>query len=78
MPPIKIADLAQSRDLDRQAMSAVRGGFANTSIVNHLNLGVGVSNTLVMPIHVLNGSYVGAPVTTDLRLSPQLSSYIDW
>jgi hypothetical protein len=74
MPPLTIGDLPQDRVLDRQAMAAVRGGFANTSVLNQLQFGIAVNNTLVMPISVLNGSYVGAPVSANLTVSPRIAS----
>jgi hypothetical protein len=76
MSNIMIRDLAQSRELDCKAMSAVRGGFAGTNVINNLNLGIGVSNTLIMPISVLNGSWVGAPVSADFKIAPKIISQI--
>lgn len=76
MPSLTIGDLPQDRVLDRQAMAAVRGGFADTSVVNQLQLGIAVTNHLVMPISVLNGSYVGAPVSANLHVSPSLTSFM--
>jgi hypothetical protein len=76
MPPLTITDLPHDSALDRQAMAAVRGGFANTSVVNNLQLGITVNNALIMPISVLNGSYVGAPVSANLNVSPRFASAV--
>jgi hypothetical protein len=68
MSTLMICDLAQSRTLDRQALSAVRGGFADTTIT----LGIGVSQTLNMPISILNGSLIAAPISLAVTATPKL------
>jgi hypothetical protein len=72
MSNIMIRDLAESRELDRQAMSSIQGGFADTTI----NLGIGVSQTLNMPISMFNGSLIGAPLSVAFSATPKLISNI--
>jgi hypothetical protein len=64
---LTIKDLALDKELDRKAMSAVRGGFANQAN------GTQQSNTqaLFAPVIVGNGAYFGgAPVTIQVDSFP--------
>ncbi len=82
MSNIMIHDLAKSQELDHQAMSAVRGGFADTSITISNNIGVSntISNNigLFMPINILTGSLIAAPVSVSLKATPTFKSNFDF
>ena len=55
---ITIADLAQSRELDRQAMTAIRGGFDPSQIVIKPQGSVSQNKAVsqVFDISILNGA----------------------
>jgi hypothetical protein len=64
MSNLMIHDLAQSRELDRQAMSAVRGGLGDV----FFNLGI--FQSVSTPMNFLNGSVIAAPVSMDVKNNP--------
>ena len=70
---LTIKDLAITEELDRKAMSAVRGGLANQAN------GTNQANTQAMfaPVSVGNGSYFGgcAPVNIQVDSAPTQSAH---
>jgi hypothetical protein len=72
MSTIMIRDLAQSRELDRPAMSAVRGGSWLSEHGPFANVNVGVNQSIieVQNIQFLNNvGVIGAPL--HLNVSPK-------
>jgi hypothetical protein len=72
MTHLAIHDLAHSRDLDRAALSAVRGGLGDVTLnldILH-NVGIGVTQNLNTPVNVLNGSFIGAPTSVAIANLP--------
>jgi hypothetical protein len=63
---LMIKDLSVAKELDRSAMSAVRGGIGNQAN------STGQSNSLAMfaPVSVGNGSAVSGPVTFQVDSNP--------
>ena len=82
MSNIIIRDLAADRELDPQALSAVRGGFdfkalQSGSLVNvDFDLDIAVNQYLNMPISILNGSVIGAPLSVGVTATPRLIAAI--
>ena len=64
---LTIKDLAITEDLDRKAMSAVRGGLANqANATNQMN-----TQAMFAPVSVGNGSHFGGgPVTIQVDSYP--------
>ncbi len=66
MQTLIIKDLAVTEELDRKAMSTVRGGLANqangTSQMN--------TQALFAPVTVGNGSYFGGPANIQVDSTP--------
>ena len=69
MSSITVRNLAPSRDLDRKAMAAVRGGAGIGSPEINISVPITLSqtNNLVQTTSVLNNSYVGASLALDVR-----------
>lgn len=71
MPSITVCNLAPSRDLDRQAMAAIRGGtgtgIGSPEIKISVPITLSQTNNLVQNTSVLNNSYVGANLALDVR-----------
>jgi flagellin-like hook-associated protein FlgL len=77
MSILMIGDLAQSRELDRQAMSTVRGGqswFSGMGSDPKFNINVGVFQDQKINVAVLNNSKVGAGFKFEMDFSPTLSA----
>jgi hypothetical protein len=76
MSLISIRDLAQSRELDRQAMSAVRGGkFEGSAIQVNPQVTIGISQNISIAqnfdIDILNNADLsGAELDFKMDLSP--------
>jgi hypothetical protein len=71
---LTIKDLALDKDLDRKAMSTVRGGFANQAN------GTSQANSLALfaPVLVGNGTKFGdAPVNIQVDSAPTQTAYND-
>ena len=63
---LTIKDLALTEELDRKAMSAVRGGLANQANgTNQIN-----TQAMFAPVKVGNGSYFGGPVNIQVDSNP--------
>ena len=73
MSSIMIQDLARSRELDKHAMSSIRGGTAFAPNVNvNLNLDQRIGQVQDIKVNVLNNNGVIGPgfVGPDVTLSP--------
>jgi hypothetical protein len=77
MSTIMIRDLAQSRDLDRRAMSTVRGGYFRFSESGPFaNVNVGVNQNIIqvqnIEVNALNNvGVIGASFPFHLDVSPK-------
>ena len=71
MSALAIRNLAPATDLDRQQLSAVRGGagFGSPEVNVYVPINVSQTNNLLQNTSVLNGSIVGAP-GLNLDVSP--------
>jgi hypothetical protein len=68
MSTIMIRDLAQSRDLDRRAMCAVRGAGSLADL--NVNVGVNVVELLNINVNALNNiGVIGASFPFNLKVS---------
>jgi hypothetical protein len=80
MSTIMIRDLAQSRNLDRRAMSAVRGGSWLSEHGPFANVNVGVYQNIaqVQNINVLNNvGVIGTSFPFHLNVSPKQRAIAD-
>jgi len=72
MSNLVIADLAQRQELAAPDLAAVRGGLGDVNLnldILH-NLNIGVSQAIISPISVLNGSVIAAPTSVGITNLP--------
>ena len=76
MSSLTIANLERSTDLDRKAMSAVRGGagFGSPDVQVYVPININQTNNLAQTTSVLNNSVVGVggSALSGINVSPEL------